>query len=84
SADEAVGRSIDIIMPDDQRDDVAENLARTRNGEVIDQQETVRLHKSGQPIDVVLSQVPLRSTEGKIIGASKVARDVTERKRAEM
>ncbi|MDA9493117.1 histidine kinase [Bradyrhizobium sp. CCBAU 11361] len=84
SADEAVGRSIDIIMPDDQRDDVAENLARTRNGEVIDQQETVRLHKSGQPIDVVLSQVPLRSTEGRIIGASKVARDVTERKRAEM
>ncbi|SFK03259.1 PAS domain S-box protein [Bradyrhizobium sp. cf659] len=84
SANEAVGRSIDIIMPDDQRDDVAENLARTRNGEVIDQQETVRLHKSGQPIDVVLSQVPLRSTEGKIIGASKVARDVTERKRAEV
>ncbi|MDA9509017.1 histidine kinase [Bradyrhizobium sp. CCBAU 11386] len=84
SANEAVGRSIDIILPDDQRDEVAESLARTRNGEVIDQQETVRLHKSGQPIDVVLSQVPLRSTEGKIIGASKVARDVTERKRAEM
>ncbi|MBR1172494.1 PAS domain S-box protein [Bradyrhizobium sp. KB893862 SZCCT0404] len=84
SASEAVGRSIDIIMPDDQRDEGAENLARTRNGEVIDQQEAVRLHKSGQSIDVVLSQVPLRSTDGKIIGASKVARDVTERKRAEM
>ncbi|MBR0709645.1 MULTISPECIES: PAS domain S-box protein [Bradyrhizobium] len=84
SASEAVGRSIDIIMPDDQLEDIAENLARTRNGEVIDQQEAVRLHKNGQPIDVVLSQVPLRSTDGKIIGASKVARDVTERKRAEM
>ncbi|MGY4623525.1 PAS domain S-box protein [Bradyrhizobium sp. USDA 4486] len=83
SADEAIGRSIDIIMPEDQRDEVAENLARTRNGEVIDQQETVRLHKSGQPIDVVLSQVPLRSSDGKIIGASKVARDITERKRTE-
>ncbi|WP_342740320.1 PAS domain S-box protein [Bradyrhizobium sp. B117] len=83
SANEAIGRPIDIIMPEDQRDEVAENLARTRNGEVIDQQETVRLHKSGQPIDVVLSQVPLRSTDGKIIGASKVARDITERKRTE-
>ena len=83
SADEAVGRPIDIILPEDQRQDVAENLARTRNGEVIDQWETVRLHKSGQPIDVVLSQVPLRSTDGKIIGASKVARDITERKRTE-
>ncbi|MGY8710113.1 PAS domain S-box protein [Bradyrhizobium sp. 18BD] len=83
SADEAVGRPIDIILPEDQRQDVAENLARTRNGEVIDQWETIRLHKSGQPIDVVLSQVPLRSTDGKIIGASKVARDITERKRTE-
>ncbi|HEV2159764.1 MAG TPA: PAS domain S-box protein [Bradyrhizobium sp.] len=83
SAAEAVGRPIDIILPEDQRQDVAENLARTRNGEVIDQWETIRLHKSGQPIDVVLSQVPLRSPDGKIIGASKVARDITERKRTE-
>ncbi|MBW7973137.1 PAS domain S-box protein [Bradyrhizobium sp. BR 10289] len=83
SAEEAVGRQVDIIMPVDQREDIAENLARTRNGEVIDQFETVRLHKNGQPIDVVMTQVPLRSREGKIIGASKVVRDITERKRAE-
>ncbi|WP_049812854.1 PAS domain S-box protein [Bradyrhizobium japonicum] len=83
SASEAIGRQVDIIMPEGQREEVAEMLARTRNGEVIDQHETVRLHKSGQPIDVLLSQVPLRSTDGKIIGASKVARDITERKRAE-
>ncbi|RXT50704.1 PAS domain S-box protein [Bradyrhizobium betae] len=83
SAEEAIGRQVDIIMSEGQREEVDEMLASTRNGGVIDQHETVRLHKNGQPIDVMLSQVPLRSRDGNIIGASKVVRDITERKRAE-
>jgi len=81
SAAEAVGKPIDIIMPEGHREEMEEILARTRNGEVIEQQETVRMNKTGQPLDVVLSLFPLRSANGEIIGASKIARDITERKR---
>ncbi len=83
SAAEAVGKPIDIIMPEGYREEMEEILARTRNGEVIEQQETVRVNKTGQPLDVVLSLFPLRSANGEIIGASKVARDITERKRTQ-
>jgi PAS domain S-box-containing protein len=84
SAAEAVGRRIDIITPEVLRDDVREILARVRNGEVIDQYETVRQHKNCEPVDVVLNLYPLRSNDGRIIGACKVARDITEPKRAEI
>ncbi|WFU43945.1 PAS domain S-box protein [Bradyrhizobium sp. CB82] len=83
SAKEAVGKPIDIIMPEGHRDEMEEILARTRNGEVIEQHETVRVNKNGQPLDVALSLFPLRSADGKIIGASKVVRDITERKRTQ-
>jgi PAS domain S-box-containing protein len=83
SAAEAVGKPIDIIMPEGYREEMEEILARTRNGEVIEQQETVRVNKTGQPLDVVLSLFPLRSANGEIIGASKIARDITERKRTQ-
>jgi PAS domain S-box-containing protein len=83
SAAEAVGRPIDIIMPKGHREEMAEILARTGNGEVIEQKETVRIDKNGRPIDVMLSLFPLRSANGEIVGASKVARDITERKRAQ-
>ncbi|WP_051389913.1 PAS domain S-box protein [Bradyrhizobium sp. Ec3.3] len=83
SAAEAVGQPIDIIMPEGRREETEEILARTRNGEVIEQHETVRVNKSGQPLDVVLSLFPLWSSDGKIIGASKIARDITERKRTQ-
>ncbi|WP_198024721.1 PAS domain S-box protein [Bradyrhizobium sp. Cp5.3] len=84
SATEAVGRPIDIVVPEGRRDETKEILARTRNGEVVDQHETVRMKKNGQLVDIMLSLYPLRTPEGKIIGASEVARDITERKRTEI
>ena len=58
-------------------------LARLRRGERIEHFETVRVAKDGAPIDISLTVSPIRDADGKIIGASKVARDITERKRAE-
>jgi PAS domain S-box-containing protein len=84
SAAEAVGRPIDIIIPEETRDELEEILASPRNGQTIEQHETVLADRNGRPIDVTLGLFPLRSPDGEIIGASKVARDITERKRAQM
>jgi PAS domain S-box-containing protein len=80
SAAEAVGQHISIIMPEPhgEADDI---LGRIRRGEAIDHYETVRLHRDGHKVDVSLSISPIRSASGEIIGASKIARDLTESKR---
>ncbi len=83
SAREAVGRPIDIIMPEGQRAELEDILARTRNGETIEQLEAVRVNKYGRPLEVMLNLFPLRSPDGEIIGATKIARDITERKRTQ-
>jgi PAS domain S-box-containing protein len=83
SAREAVGRPIDIIMPEGQRAEMEDILARTRNGEIIDQHEAVRVNKYGGRLDVMINLFPLRSPDGEIIGATKIARDITERKRTQ-
>jgi len=82
-ADEAVGRSISLIIPPDRLDEEQEILARLSRGERIEHYETVRRAKDGRRLDVSLTVSPLRDSEGRIIGASKIARDVTERKRVE-
>ena len=83
TAEEAVGRSITIIIPPELRDEEAQILRRLRNGERIDHFETVRVGKSGKRIDVSLSISPVRNSRGQIVGASKIARDITERKQVE-
>jgi PAS domain S-box-containing protein len=83
SANEAVGQRIDLIVPQGRHDEVAEILARIRNGVGVEQQETTRRHKDGREIDVVLTVSPLQSANGEIIGATKVARDITDRKRTQ-
>jgi PAS domain S-box-containing protein len=78
SAAEAIGKPITIIIPPDQASDAAEALARINQDETIAPFETVRLHKNGTRVDVSLSMSPVKDDDGCIIGASKIARDITQ------
>jgi PAS domain S-box-containing protein len=80
---EAVGQHISLIVPSHRRDEVDDILKGIGRGELIEQFETVRIHKDGSNVDVSLSMSPLRSAAGDIIGASKIARDVTESKQTQ-
>jgi PAS domain S-box-containing protein len=82
-AEEAIGQPITILIPDDRPDEEAGILARIRRGEPVDHFETVRRRKDGSLIDISLTISPIRDRQGRIIGASKIARDITERKLAE-
>jgi PAS domain S-box-containing protein len=83
AAEEAIGQPITIVIPQDRHDEEREILTRIRRGERIDHFETVRQRKHGSLIVVSLTVSPVRNAEGKIVGASKIARDVTEQKRAQ-
>jgi PAS domain S-box-containing protein len=82
-AEEVVGKPITILIPPDRQDEEPRILERIRRGERVDHYETVRMRKHGSRVDISLTISPVKNTEGKIIGASKVARDITERKRSE-
>lgn len=82
SAEEAIGKSIDIIVPQDRRAEVRGILNRVGSNESIAQHETVRIRKDGRPLDVVLNISPLRTDGGEIIGVSKIAHDITEEKQS--
>jgi PAS domain S-box-containing protein len=77
TAAEMVGRPIEVLFPTDRVDEEPKILARLRRGERVDHFETVRVRKDGTPIDISVTISPVRSPTGEIIGASKVARDVT-------
>jgi PAS domain S-box-containing protein len=81
TAEEAIGKPIAIIHPPDGHDEESTILARIRRGERIEQYETVRQRKDGSLINISLTVSPIKNAHGKIIGASKIARDITERKR---
>jgi len=83
TAEEAVGQSITIVIPEDRRSEEVEILTRIRRGERIDHFETVRRRKHGSLIDVSLTVSPVKNESGKIIGASKIARDITEQRRSQ-
>ena len=83
SAQEAIGRSITILIPADRQDEEPAILARIRAGERIDHYETIRRRKDGSLVDISLTVSPVRHRSGTIIGASKIARDITDRKRSE-
>ena len=80
-ADEMIGRPITLIIPPERRHEEPMILDRLRRGEPIEQYETVRVKKDGTRFDVSLSISPLKDSRGRVIGASKIARDITERKR---
>ena len=82
SGEEMVGRSIDVIVPDDRRSEVRDILEQTRRGNSVDRHETVRRRKDRRLVEVSLSVSPIMSPSGAIIGACKIARDITESKRA--
>jgi PAS domain S-box-containing protein len=83
TADEAIGKPVAMLIPDDRADEEPTILARIRAGERIDHYETIRRRKDGSLIDISLSVSPIRGRDGRVIGASKIARDITERRRAE-
>jgi len=83
TAEEVVGQPITLIIPPERHDEEREILARLARGERIDHFETVRMAKSGRRLDISLTVSPVRDNAGRIVGASKIARDITERKHAE-
>ena len=83
TAKEAVGHSISMIIPLDRRDEETIFLARLSQGERIDHFDTVRVRKDGSTLEISLTISPVRDAAGKIIGASKIARDISARKRIE-
>ena len=83
SAVEAVGQPITLIIPRELQQEEREILERLRNGERLDHFETVRFRKDGRRVNVSLTISPVRDSQGRIIGASKIARDISERSRFE-
>jgi PAS domain S-box-containing protein len=83
AAKEVIGKSITMLIPPDRQDEEAEILARLRRGEQIRHYESVRLRKDGTPIDISVTISPIRDADGVIVGASKVARDISNRKHSE-
>jgi PAS domain S-box-containing protein len=83
TAQEAVGNSVTLLIPPDRFDEEPAILDRVRRGERIDHYETVRRRKDGTLLDVSLTVSPVTDSQGRVVGASKIARDITGRKRAE-
>jgi PAS domain S-box-containing protein len=83
SAEQAIGRHISLIIPPDRLNEEEEIIRRLRAGERVDHYETERIKANGERIAVSLSISPIRSASGEVIGASKIARDMSERRRAE-
>jgi len=82
-AEEVIGKPVTILIPRDRQNEEYAILERIRRGDRIDHYETIRRRKDGSLIDVSLTISPMRDTEGKVVGASKIAHDITERKRSE-
>jgi PAS domain S-box-containing protein len=83
AAEEVVGKPVSILIPDDHADEEPEILRRVSSGERVETYETVRRRKDGSLVDVSLTVSPVKDRAGRIVAASKIARDITERKRAE-
>ena len=83
SAAEAVGRPITLIIPPGREREEQEILARLRRGERVDHFETMRVARDGRELAISLTVSPIRDAKGTVVGASKIARDITEKKRAE-
>jgi PAS domain S-box-containing protein len=83
AAEDAIGQPITMVIPQDRQDEERAILTRIRRGERIDHFETVRQRKHGSLIVVSLTVSPVKNAAGKIVGASKIARDITEQKRSQ-
>jgi PAS domain S-box-containing protein len=83
-AAEVIGKPISLLVPEGREDEERSILENLRKGEGLTQFETVRRHKDGRDLDVSITLSPIRSSSGELLGASKVARDISDRKRAEL
>lgn len=84
SPSEAIGRTVaELLIPDDRQEEEPNILERLRRGERVDHFETVRKRKDGTPVDISLTISPVEDGRGRIVGASKIARDISERKQQE-
>ena len=83
TAEEVIGKPITLLIPMDRHDEESDILSRIRRGECIDHYETVRQRKDGSLVEISVTVSPIKNAEGRIIGASKIGRDITERKRSE-
>jgi PAS domain S-box-containing protein len=83
TAAETIGQSITMLIPPDRQGEEPEILARLKRGERVDHFETVRVRKDGTRLEISLTISPIMDATGQVIGASKIARDITERKRTE-
>lgn len=83
TAEEVIGKPITMLIPPDRMGEEPEIIGRVRRGERVDHYDTVRRRKDGSLIDISLTVSPLKDADGRIVGASKIARDITERKRAQ-
>ena len=81
--EEVIGRPISILAAPDREDEMAAILASIRRGERVDRYDTVRRRKDGSLVDISLTVSPIRDETGRIVGASKIARDITARKQSE-
>jgi PAS domain S-box-containing protein len=84
TAAEAVGQHITLIIPEERLDEESDVLTRIVRGEVLDHFDTVRVAKDGRHLNISLTVSPIRDSAGRIVGASKIARDVTDRVNADM
>ena len=83
TAEEAIGRPISILAAPDRENEMPANLERIRRGERVERYETVRRRKDGSLVEISLTVSPIRDETGRMVGASKIARDITARKQAE-
>src|SRR5262249_11684059 len=83
-AEEALGMPISVLMPPDCPNEFPEIMLRLRRGEHISKYEATRIHKDGHPIDVSLTISPVRAKDGNVVGASVIARDITDQKQAQL
>ncbi|MEW6113143.1 MAG: PAS domain S-box protein [Thermodesulfobacteriota bacterium] len=83
SAKEATGKSILMVVPPDRQDEIPRILARIKRGEIVEHYETKRMDRSGREIEVSVTVSPIKDSSGQIVGASTIARDISDRKRAE-
>jgi PAS domain S-box-containing protein len=82
TADEVIGKPVTILIPKDHEDEEPTILARLRAGKRIEHYETIRVRKDGKLLDISLTVSPIKGPNGEIVGASKIARDITEQKQA--
>src|SRR5882762_9214087 len=83
TAEETIGEHITMLIPTERQDEEPTILARIRRGERIDHYETIRRRKDGSLVEISLTVSPVKNAEGEVVGASKIARDITERRRAQ-